>query len=79
MANGRELHSMAFLHGHELRRPRLCCGADTVQHAEGGQPLEQMGALELGDRSLLLGRALAMPERAIVLGRLVKHRVAEEE
>eukprot|EP00964_Phaeocystis_antarctica_P140272 scaffold105077_cov42-Phaeocystis_antarctica.AAC.1 len=30
----------------------------TGQHAEGGQPLEQVGAFELGDRSLLLGRAL---------------------
>ena len=38
-----------------------------------------MGALELGDRSLLLGRALAVPERAVVLGREIEHRVAEEE
>ena len=68
---------MALLHG-QLGRPRLCCGADAVQHAVGDQPLEQMGALELGDSSLLLGRALAMPERAVVLGRLAKHRVAEE-
>ena len=50
-----------------------------MQYAVGDQPLEQMGALELGDRSLLLGRVLAVTERAIVLGRLVKHRVAEEE
>ena len=50
MANGRELHSMAFLHGHEIRRPRLCCGADTVQHAEGGEPLEQVGANHLRRR-----------------------------
>ena len=56
----------------------FCGGTDAMQYAVGDQPLEQMGALELGDRSLL-GRALAMPERAIVLGRLVKHRVAEEE
>eukprot|EP00964_Phaeocystis_antarctica_P010138 scaffold5552_cov52-Phaeocystis_antarctica.AAC.3 len=69
---------MALLHGRELSSPRFCCAADAVQQAESDQPLEQMGALELGDRSLL-GRALAMPERAIVLGRLVKHRVAEEE
>ena len=74
-----ELRSMAPLHSHELGSPRLCCGADALQHAEGGQPLEQVGALELGDRSLLLGRALAVPERAVVLGRLVKHRVAEKE
>ena len=40
--------------------PRYYLGADVLQHAEGGQPLEQVGALELGDRSLLLGRALAV-------------------
>eukprot|EP00964_Phaeocystis_antarctica_P102762 scaffold68069_cov71-Phaeocystis_antarctica.AAC.6 len=58
---------------------RLRGGADGVQHAVGDQPLEQTGALERADRSLLLGRALAVPERAAVLGRLVKHRVVEEE
>ena len=57
----------------------FCGGTDAMQYAVGDQPLEQMGALELGDRSLILGRALAMPERAVFLGRLVKHRVAEEE
>ena len=79
LLHGLELRSMALLHGRGLSSPRFCCAADAVQQAEGDQPLEQMGALELGDRSLLLGRALAMPERAIVVGRLVKHRVAEEE
>eukprot|EP00964_Phaeocystis_antarctica_P124361 scaffold88036_cov61-Phaeocystis_antarctica.AAC.5 len=54
----------ALAHGDELgegrdgrSHRRHCCGADAIQRAEGGQPLEQMGALELGDRSL--GRALA--------------------
>ena len=63
MANGLELRSMALLlrsmallqdldtllHGHELRRPQLCCGAYAVQRAEGGEPLEQMGALAFGE------------------------------
>ena len=60
---------MALLHSHELGGPRLCCGADAVQQAEGDQPLEQMGALELGERRLLpvLG-ALAVLERTDVGG-----------
>jgi len=45
MANGLEFRSMALLHtlfhGHELRRPRLCCSADVVQHAERSEALEQ--------------------------------------
>jgi hypothetical protein len=45
MANGLEVRSMALLHtlfhGHELRRPRLCCSADVVQHAERSEALEQ--------------------------------------
>eukprot|EP00964_Phaeocystis_antarctica_P037416 scaffold21367_cov60-Phaeocystis_antarctica.AAC.1 len=42
-------------------------GTDAVQHAEGGQPREQMGAVELGERRLLLLLgALAKPERADV-------------
>ena len=79
------LHNMSHLHrdlnsAPASRRCRwLCGGADGVQHAVGDQPLEQTGALERADRSLLLGRVLAVPERAAVLGRLVKHRVAEEE
>ena len=47
MANGRELCSMACFHGHEIRRPRLCCGTDAVQHAEGGEPLEQVRVYRL--------------------------------
>ena len=76
-------------------------GADAVQHAEGREPLEQMGAVDVGERRLLLVLgALAVPERADVggesrlflgravavleehavgRGRLVVHRVAEEE
>eukprot|EP00964_Phaeocystis_antarctica_P043446 scaffold24930_cov69-Phaeocystis_antarctica.AAC.2 len=50
-------------YGRQLR------GADAVQHAEGGHPLEQMGAVELGERQLLLVlRALAVPEGADVGG-----------
>ena len=65
MANGLELRSMALLlrsmallqdldtllHGHELRRPQLCCGAYAVQRAEGGEPLEQIGVNHLRRRS----------------------------
>jgi len=69
LLHGLELRSMAPLHGHELGSPRLCCGADAVQHAEGGQPLDQMGAVDLGERRLLLVLgALAGPERADVGG-----------
>ena len=43
-------------------------GADAVQHAKGGQPLDQMGAVDLGERRLLLVLgALAGPERADVV------------
>ena len=54
---------MALLHGLErgLERGspgRLCCGADTVQHAEGGEALEQKGALDLRERPLLLERVV---------------------
>eukprot|EP00964_Phaeocystis_antarctica_P003102 scaffold1652_cov70-Phaeocystis_antarctica.AAC.1 len=52
------LSSMALLHGFELcraapagrrgrgRSRKRFNGADAVQHAEGDQPLEQMGAVE---------------------------------
>ena len=76
LLQGRDLNSAT---ASRHRRLKWLVGTDAVQHAVGDQPLEQMGALERGDRSLLLGRALAVPERAAVLGRLVKHRVAEEE
>ena len=60
---------MALLHGHEIGSPRLCCGADAVQHAGGGQPLDQMGAVDLGERRLLLVLgALAVSEGADVGG-----------
>ena len=73
MANSLELRSMALLlrsmailhtllHGHEPRRPWLCCSAD-VHHAEYGEPLEQTGALELCERRFLWVRARAMLER----------------
>eukprot|EP00964_Phaeocystis_antarctica_P129786 scaffold93666_cov34-Phaeocystis_antarctica.AAC.1 len=62
---------MAPLHSHELGSPRLCCSADAVQHAEGGQPLDQMGAVDLGERRLLLVLgALAVMERADVGGEI---------
>ena len=60
---------MAPLHSHELGSPRLYCGADAVQHAEGGQPLDQMGAVDLGERRLLLVLgALAVSKGADVGG-----------
>ena len=44
-------------------------GSDAVQHAEGREPLEQMGAVDLGERRLLLVLgALATWERADVGG-----------
>eukprot|EP00964_Phaeocystis_antarctica_P163614 scaffold140102_cov136-Phaeocystis_antarctica.AAC.1 len=44
-------------------------GSDAVQHAEGREPLEQMGAVDVGERRLLLVLgALAVPERAGVGG-----------
>eukprot|EP00964_Phaeocystis_antarctica_P019122 scaffold10549_cov59-Phaeocystis_antarctica.AAC.2 len=62
---------MALLNGRELGSPRLCCGADAVQHAEGGQPLDQMGAVDLGERRLLLVLgALAVSEGADVGGEI---------
>ena len=49
--------------------------ADAVQHAEGGDKLEKRGALELGQRRLLLVRALRVgPERVVGRGRAVEHR-----
>ena len=66
LLHGLELRSMALLHGRGLSSPRFCCAADAVQQAEGDQPLEQMGALELRERRLLLVLgALAGPERAV--------------
>eukprot|EP00964_Phaeocystis_antarctica_P063427 scaffold38080_cov53-Phaeocystis_antarctica.AAC.1 len=59
---------MALLQGHELGSPRLCCGADAVQQVEGDQPLEQMDALKLGDRRLLLVLGALAVERAEVGG-----------
>ena len=86
--------------GRRLRGWRRRLSTDAVQHAEGGQPLEQMGAVDLGERRLLLvlgalaveradvglgsrlllGRAVGVLEaHAVGRGRLVVHRVAEEE
>ena len=47
-AKGRDTslaHIMALLHGLEPRLYGHCCGADPVQHAEGGEELEQKGAV----------------------------------
>ena len=43
--------------------PRHSLGTDALQHAEGGEPLEQKGALHLGERRLLLVRARVGLER----------------
>eukprot|EP00964_Phaeocystis_antarctica_P020781 scaffold11501_cov72-Phaeocystis_antarctica.AAC.1 len=65
----------ALAHGDELGEGRdghshwrHCCGADTIQHAEGGQPFERKGALDLGKCHLLLVGAAVVLERADVLG-----------
>eukprot|EP00964_Phaeocystis_antarctica_P121274 scaffold84951_cov72-Phaeocystis_antarctica.AAC.4 len=49
------------------RRGRQIVGADAVQHADGGQPLEQQGPVERGH----LVRALAMLELAVSRGQHV--------
>ena len=55
--------------GRRLRGWRRRLSTDAVQHAEGGQPLEQMGAVDLGERRLLLVLgALAMERADVGLG-----------
>ena len=51
-------------------------GADAVQHAEGREPLDQMGAVDVGERRLLLvlgalERADVGGESRVLLGRAV--------
>eukprot|EP00964_Phaeocystis_antarctica_P016662 scaffold9171_cov78-Phaeocystis_antarctica.AAC.1 len=72
LLQGHKLRITALLHGHELGSPRLCCGADAVQHAEAREPLEKRGAHDLGHGHLgmrqllgLLVRALVGPVRAV--------------
>eukprot|EP00964_Phaeocystis_antarctica_P099775 scaffold65570_cov73-Phaeocystis_antarctica.AAC.2 len=54
--------------------PRHSLGADALHHAEGDEPLEQKGALHLGEPRLLLVRARVGLERAVVRGRVIEHR-----
>eukprot|EP00964_Phaeocystis_antarctica_P133269 scaffold97472_cov23-Phaeocystis_antarctica.AAC.1 len=84
------------------RRRLDIASTDAVQHAEGGQPLDQIGAVDLGERRLLpelgalagperadvggesrllLGRAVAVLEGLLAVGRgrLIVHRLAEAE
>eukprot|EP00964_Phaeocystis_antarctica_P090078 scaffold57576_cov48-Phaeocystis_antarctica.AAC.1 len=77
LPQGRQ-HVIGHTGRHELDRPRLCCRADAVQHAESGQPFEKRGAVDLGEHGLLLGRALVALEFADGRVVVVVHRVAEE-
>ena len=63
LLHGLELRSMAPLHGHELGSPRLCGGADAVEHTESAEALQQKGALDLvrHERSQRVAAVLRKP------------------